>query len=93
VPIIRLVAQAALTESQAAYTLSTGRYLGATAAELDAADAVAAQAASSAAAQTGAIWAADTFGSPWVQTFVESWLDKVLGLDPSEPKHCPSGSN
>jgi hypothetical protein len=76
-------ANAALAERQAAFTLSTGRYLGATDADMQTADVIAAQAAFNSAAQTGALWSADTFGSPWVESFVEDWLEAKLGLKSS----------
>jgi hypothetical protein len=45
-------------------------------------DAAASQTMSNAAAQTGAIGAADAIGSPWAQTYAESWLDSAILPEP-----------
>ena len=66
--------------SQAAFNNSVGRFLNMTDAEIAATDA-AAPAAWNAATQAAALTGADQLGSPEAQPTIETWLDKMFGLD------------
>jgi RHS repeat-associated protein len=82
--IASMEANAVQAEGQAAFDNATGRYLDMTDAEIDASYANAEQQAFSAAATGAAISGADATGSPWVQTYAESWLDSKIFPEPPD---------
>jgi len=87
----RAAAQIAMAESNAAFAQSTGRYLGMSEAEIEAAstraETIAGQIEARTAAQTGALSTLDTYGSPSVSPFVEEALGSAFGAEGEASAH------